>query len=94
MRSYGIHSFTFLFLFLEIKNLSLYNCGVSLTERCKRYMPKKSPKILICCEKCAYYWTCETKWHRGEHNQENVCCPKCSFYALCRISPATSAEKK
>ena len=87
-----IDCFTFLFLFLEIKNLSLYNHGVPLTERCKRYMPKKSFKTLICCEKCAHYWTCETKWHRGEHNQENVCCPKCNFYALCRTSPAKSTE--
>lgn len=37
-------------------------------------------KKLHCCEKCQNYWTCETKWYRGEHNQENVCCELCHFY--------------
>ncbi|RKY41214.1 MAG: hypothetical protein DRP85_06885 [Candidatus Makaraimicrobium thalassicum] len=46
-------------------------------------MGKKNLRQLHCCEKCQNYWTCETKWHRGETNQENICCDLCNFYKLC-----------
>jgi hypothetical protein len=36
-----------------------------------------------CCETCQVYWTCETKWYRGEKNEENVCCPVCNYYKVC-----------
>jgi len=36
-----------------------------------------------CCETCQVYWTCETKWYRGEKGDENVCCPVCNYYKLC-----------
>ncbi len=46
-------------------------------------MVRKKFKKLNCCEKCQNYWTCETKWHRGEHGQENICCSLCIFYETC-----------
>ncbi|MFC1570207.1 hypothetical protein ACFL4E_00295 [Candidatus Omnitrophota bacterium] len=46
-------------------------------------MPRKKTKKLNCCEKCQNYWSCETKWYRGEHNKENICCPLCNFYESC-----------
>lgn len=42
-----------------------------------------SQDILHCCEKCQVYWTCETKWYRGERGQENICCPVCNYYRIC-----------
>jgi len=36
-----------------------------------------------CCEKCQIFWTCETKWYRGERGEENICCPVCNFYREC-----------
>ena len=42
-----------------------------------------SHKKINCCETCQVYWTCETKWYRGEKGEENVCCPVCTYYAIC-----------
>ena len=39
---------------------------------------------MTCCEKCQIFWTCETKWYRGERGEENICCPVCNFYRECR----------
>jgi hypothetical protein len=36
-----------------------------------------------CCETCQVYWTCETKWYRGEKGEENICCPVCKYYNVC-----------
>jgi len=38
---------------------------------------------LHCCETCQVYWTCETKWYRGERGEENLCCPVCNYYRVC-----------
>ncbi|MFH1245484.1 MAG: hypothetical protein V1662_03285 [Candidatus Omnitrophota bacterium] len=38
---------------------------------------------LHCCEECQIYWTCDTKWYRGERNEEYLCCPRCDFYSRC-----------
>lgn len=38
---------------------------------------------LNCCETCQIYWTCETKWYRGERGDENICCPVCNYYKIC-----------
>lgn len=38
---------------------------------------------LNCCETCQVYWTCETKWYRGEKGEENICCPVCNYYKVC-----------
>ncbi len=53
-------------------------------------------KKLRCCEKCQLYWTCETKWYRGERGEENICCPLCNFYRACinEIAPAVKKLKK
>jgi len=40
-------------------------------------------KKLNCCKNCQIYWTCETKWYRGEKNEESVCCDRCNFYSEC-----------
>ena len=50
-------------------------------------------KKLHCCEKCQLYWTCETKWYRGERGEENICCPLCNFYRVC-INETVPAVKK
>jgi len=39
-------------------------------------------KKLYCCERCQVYWTCGSKWYRGEQGAENICCPVCNFYAI------------
>ena len=36
-----------------------------------------------CCETCHTYWTCETKWYRGEKGEENICCPICNYFRVC-----------
>ena len=40
-------------------------------------------KKIYCCEECQVYWTCETKWYRGEKGEENICCPVCNHYKEC-----------
>jgi hypothetical protein len=42
-----------------------------------------SQEKLNCCETCQVYWTCETKWYRGEKGEENICCPVCNYYRVC-----------
>ena len=51
-------------------------------------------KRLRCCEKCQIYWTCETKWYRGERGEENICCPLCNFYKVCINETGSSVFKK
>ena len=46
-------------------------------------MGKPCDKKLNCCEKCQVFWTCETKWYRGERNEENICCNVCNYYNEC-----------
>jgi len=46
-------------------------------------MSKNDEKKLKCCEKCQVFWTCETKWYRGERNEENICCDTCNYYVEC-----------
>ena len=41
-----------------------------------------NPKM-NCCETCQVYWTCETKWYRGEKGEENICCPVCNYFRVC-----------
>ncbi len=36
-----------------------------------------------CCEDCPSYWTCETKWYRGEKGEKDICCDLCKFYEGC-----------
>jgi hypothetical protein len=50
---------------------------------------------LHCCEKCQVFWTCETKWYRGERNEENICCPVCNYYYDClsKNKQKASSEK-
>ena len=36
-----------------------------------------------CCETCQTYWSCETKWYRGERGEENACCPACNYFKVC-----------
>ena len=36
-----------------------------------------------CCTRCQVYWSCETKWFRGEKNEENICCKICDYYKSC-----------
>ncbi|MBU4377080.1 MAG: hypothetical protein KKD29_06365 [Candidatus Omnitrophica bacterium] len=47
---------------------------------------------LHCCEKCQIFWTCETKWYRGERSEENICCAACNSYRDC-LSPKRSNKK-
>jgi len=46
-------------------------------------MTTPDEKKLNCCEKCQVYWTCETKWYRGERGEENICCEVCNYYKEC-----------
>lgn len=57
-------------------------------------MARKALKKLHCCEKCQNYWSCETKWYRGEHNQENICCSLCNFYESCWKTILNSSSKQ
>lgn len=47
-----------------------------------------------CCDKCQIFWTCETKWYRGERKEENICCPVCNFYRGCLISKKSNKDDK
>lgn len=44
-----------------------------------------------CCETCHVYWTCETKWYRGEKGEENLCCPVCNYFRTCSDKIKTDA---
>ncbi len=58
-------------------------------------MLKRKTKKLYCCERCKNYWTCETKWYRGEHGKENLCCALCVHYDAClKAAPAAKQKKK
>lgn len=46
-------------------------------------MGEKGKGILYCCERCQVFWSCDTKWYRGEHHKEDICCPRCNFYSEC-----------
>ncbi|NQV04014.1 MAG: hypothetical protein HQ532_00800 [Candidatus Omnitrophica bacterium] len=48
----------------------------------------------ICCTNCQVYWTCETKWYRGERHEENTCCPTCNYYKKCRSLKKGKLKKK
>lgn len=48
---------------------------------------------LHCCERCQIYWTCETKWYRGERHEEDICCPVCNFYTECLNKLEKKAKK-
>lgn len=37
-----------------------------------------------CCTDCQIYWTCETKWYRGERHEEDICCTTCNYYNECQ----------
>ncbi|MDP2912148.1 MAG: hypothetical protein Q8N76_07455 [Candidatus Omnitrophota bacterium] len=37
-----------------------------------------------CCTNCHVYWTCETKWYRGERHEDDICCAICNYYIKCR----------
>jgi hypothetical protein len=54
---------------------------------------KHTSHKLHCCEKCQLYWTCETKWYRGERGEENICCPLCNFYRVCIEGTVPVAKK-
>ena len=47
-----------------------------------------------CCTDCQIYWTCETKWYRGERHEENICCPICNYYKECQSIQKEKAKKK
>jgi len=49
-----------------------------------------------CCVSCQSYWTCETKWYRGEKGEKDVCCNLCNFYDDCfmeQVKKRTLAKK-
>ncbi|OIO38098.1 MAG: hypothetical protein AUJ75_03225 [Candidatus Omnitrophica bacterium CG1_02_49_10] len=46
-----------------------------------------------CCETCQVYWTCETKWYRGERQEENICCTVCNYYNECLESSKKKSKK-
>jgi len=52
---------------------------------------------ITCCETCRLYWTCETKWYRGEKGEENLCCPLCSYFKECsekaRLADSAAGQK-
>ncbi len=53
-------------------------------------MKAERKQKLNCCEKCHIYWTCETKWYRGERAEENICCDICNFYTQCEAGPSNN----
>ena len=53
---------------------------------------KQKKHKLHCCERCQIYWSCDTKWYRGERHEENICCERCNFYSEC-LAKATRKEK-
>ena len=82
-------------ILVEICFCSLYNYfGLNLTSA-QNIMAKKNSSTLNCCERCQNYWTCETKWYRGENNKENICCPLCMSYGACwSIIPNITPKKQ
>ena len=47
-----------------------------------------------CCETCHVYWTCETKWYRGEKGEENICCPVCNYFKICGEKAGKNKDTK
>jgi hypothetical protein len=47
-----------------------------------------------CCQRCQVFWTCETKWYRGEKGEENLCCSTCNFYRECLKKSKEKKEKE
>jgi len=47
-----------------------------------------------CCADCQVYWTCETKWYRGERNEDDICCPACNYYQKCKESSKPRKKQK
>ena len=56
--------------------------------------PRGEAAGLKCCESCQIYWTCETKWYRGEKNEENICCRRCNYHSECLQKPKNSPSNK
>jgi len=50
------------------------------------------PSKMNCCETCQVYWTCETKWYRGEKGEENVCCPACNYFKVCTAEKSKNSK--
>ncbi len=54
--------------------------------------------MTLCCERCPYWGTCETKWYRGERSEEQLCCDKCKSFAECNSrsqkKPVRSGKNK
>ncbi|MEI8175547.1 MAG: hypothetical protein WCG78_01625 [Candidatus Omnitrophota bacterium] len=48
---------------------------------------------MTCCESCKIFWSCETKWYRGERAEENICCTVCDFYQECLKNPKSRHKK-
>ena len=38
---------------------------------------------IFCCDDCAKFTNCETKWQRGLKGEEQSCCEKCQSYQRC-----------
>ena len=47
-----------------------------------------------CCNDCQIYWTCETKWYRGERHEVDICCPICNYYNECQRLSKEKKKKK
>jgi len=47
-----------------------------------------------CCTDCQIYWTCETKWYRGERHEDDVCCSTCNYYSKCTESSKSKKKQK
>jgi hypothetical protein len=58
--------------------LTLINFAIKLNEE---------ERMTLCCQKCPYWGTCETKWYRGERGEEQLCCDKCESFAECNPKP-------
>lgn len=37
----------------------------------------------FCCHRCQKWYTCDTKWYRGEKKIPQYCCPNCENYDKC-----------
>ena len=57
---------------------------------------KEKKLKMNCCERCQIYWTCDTKWYRGERHQEDTCCERCNFYTEClaKLQKKQKQQKK
>jgi len=46
-----------------------------------------------CCDRCQKWFTCETKWYRGEKKIPQTCCPNCENYSKCYDEYKKEEEK-